>query len=86
MPVAARRARLTSAVVLVYFLFTILSTLHLDPALSRLSGIFSAAGYAAVAIYVFVQYPETAAAAPFVVYGTTISYIAFLLLSGFAAV
>jgi serine phosphatase RsbU (regulator of sigma subunit) len=76
---------LTSPVVLVYLLFTILSTLHLDPALSRLSGIFSAVGYAAVAIYVFVQFPETAAAAPFVVYGTTISYTAFLLLGGFTA-
>jgi serine phosphatase RsbU (regulator of sigma subunit) len=76
---------LTSPVVLIYLLFTILSTLHLDPALSRLSGIFSAAGYAAVAVYIFVKFPETAAAAPLVVYGISISYIALLLLGGFAA-
>jgi serine phosphatase RsbU (regulator of sigma subunit) len=76
---------LTSPVVLAYLLFTILSTLHLDPALSRLAGIFSAAGYAAVAVYIFVQFPGTAAVAPLVVYGTSISYAAFLLLGGYAA-
>ena len=38
-----------------------------------------------VAVYIFVQFPETAAAAPLVVYGTSISYTAFLLLGGYAA-
>jgi hypothetical protein len=41
-----------------YFLFIILSTLHLNPALSQLSGAFSAAGYAAASIYVFTRFPE----------------------------
>jgi hypothetical protein len=44
---------LTSPVVLTYFLFIILSTLHLDPTLSWLTGGFSAAGYTAVSIYAF---------------------------------
>ena len=84
-PLFGPERTLTSPVVLAYLLFTILSTLHLDPALSRLAGACSAAGYAAVAIYTFVRFPETAAAAPFVVYGTSISYTAFLLVGGYAA-
>jgi serine phosphatase RsbU (regulator of sigma subunit) len=76
---------LTSPVVLAYLLFTILSTLHLDPVLSRLGGAFSAAGYAAAALYIFVRFPESAAGSPFVAYGTAVSVAAFLLVSGFAA-
>ena len=51
---------LTSPAVLGYFLFIILSTLHLNPGLSRLAGGFSAAGYAAVSTYVFLLFPEAA--------------------------
>jgi serine phosphatase RsbU (regulator of sigma subunit) len=76
---------LTSPVVLVYFVFIILSTLHLDPALSRLTGIFSSAGYAAASIYVFLVFPEVAAGSKLLVYGTSFSYAAFLLLGGYAA-
>ncbi len=76
---------LTSPVVLAYLLFTLLSTLHLDPALSRLAGVLAAGGYGAVAVYIFMQFPGAAAAAPLVAYGTSISYAAFLLVGGFAA-
>ena len=70
---------------LVSLIFTMLSTLHLDPVLSRLAGAFSAAGYAIVSVYIFVAYPEAAAGAPLVAYGTAISCTACLLLGGFAA-
>jgi serine phosphatase RsbU (regulator of sigma subunit) len=76
---------LTSPVVLAYLIFTILSTLHLDRTLSRITGVFSAAGYAAAAIVIFVQFPEEFANAPLVVYATSISYAALLLVGGFAA-
>ena len=76
---------LTSPAVLVYFLFIILSTLHLNPALSRLAGVFSAIGYAAVSAYVFLLFPETAGGEKLVVYGTPVSYAACLLVGGFAA-
>jgi serine phosphatase RsbU (regulator of sigma subunit) len=76
---------LTSPVVLVYLLFIILSTLHLSPTLSRWAGVFSAAGYSAVSIYVFSVFPEALAGDELLMYGTSISYAAFLLLGGFAA-
>jgi serine phosphatase RsbU (regulator of sigma subunit) len=76
---------LTSPVVLTFLVFTILSTLHLDAGLSRLAGALSALGYAAVTVYIFAVFPETAAGAPLVVYGTSISYAACLLVGGFAA-
>jgi serine phosphatase RsbU (regulator of sigma subunit) len=76
---------LTSAVVLAYFLFIILSTLHLDPLLCRLSGAFSAAGYSAVALYVFLRFPGVAATGALLVYSTAFSYTAFLVLAGYAA-
>jgi len=76
---------LTSPVVLGCLLLILLSTLHLDPVLSRLAGIFSAGGYAAAAIWIFVEFPETAAGAPLVVYGSSMSYVGFLLVGGFAA-
>ena len=50
-------AALVAPVVLTYFLFISLSTLRLSPTLARLSGLCSAAGYSAVAIYVFARYP-----------------------------
>jgi len=50
-------AALVAPVVLTYFLFISLSTLRLSPNLARLSGLCSAVGYSAVAIYVFARYP-----------------------------
>jgi serine phosphatase RsbU (regulator of sigma subunit) len=82
---AGPRWTLASPAVLAYFLLIILSTLHLDSGLSRLAGVFSAAGYAAVAIYVFLLYPEVAAGETLLVYGTCFSYAACLLLGGFSA-
>jgi len=76
---------LTSPVVLAYFLFITLSTLHLDAGLSRLTGTFAAAGYVAVSAYVFTWFPEVAAGQKLLAYGTSFSYVAFLLLGGFAA-
>lgn len=75
---------LTSPVVLVYFLLIILSTLHLDTWLSRLSGMYSAAGYTAVWLYTYLLFPEAISKEMFP-YGAPFSYIAFLLLGGFAA-
>jgi serine phosphatase RsbU (regulator of sigma subunit) len=76
---------LTSPVTLAYFLFIILSTLHLNPKLSRLAGGFSAAGYAAVLIYTFLRFPEVAAGHKLLAYSTSLEYFVFLLLAGFAA-
>lgn len=76
---------LTSPTVLAYFLFIILSTLHLDPILSWLAGGFSAAGYAAVSIYAFYLVQAGAADQNLLSYGAIFSYLAFLLLGGFTA-
>jgi serine phosphatase RsbU (regulator of sigma subunit) len=76
---------LTSPAVMGYFLFIILSTLHLNPVLSRVAGVFSAAGYVAAATYIFLLFPEAAANNKLLVYGTSFSYAAFLLVGGFAA-
>jgi serine phosphatase RsbU (regulator of sigma subunit) len=76
---------LTSPTVLAFFLFIILSTLHLDPVLSWLTGGFSAAGYAAVSIYAFHLLQVGAANENPLSYGTSFSYSAFLLLGGFTA-
>jgi serine phosphatase RsbU (regulator of sigma subunit) len=76
---------LTSPAVLVYFLFIILSTLHLKPTLSHLAGALSAAGYVAISVYTFLRFPQVAAADKLLVYGTFFSYAALLLLGGFAA-
>jgi serine phosphatase RsbU (regulator of sigma subunit) len=43
---------LANPAILVFFVFIILSTLHLNPAASRLSGIVAAASYLAAALYV----------------------------------
>ena len=75
---------LTSPVVLAYFVFIILSTLHLTPALSRLCGAFSALGYGAVATYVFWRFPEVADQEEVLVYGTSFSCVVVLVLGGFA--
>ncbi len=50
-------AALLAPIVLTYFLFVILSTLRLSPALARLTGVLCAADYALVTAYVFFRYP-----------------------------
>jgi hypothetical protein len=70
---------------LVFLILIVLSTLHLDPVLSRLSGGFAAAGYAAVAVYIFFQFPGASAGEKVWTYSTSFSYSALLLLGGFAA-
>ena len=72
---------LTAPVVAVYFLFIILSTLHLDSGLSRLAGVFAATGYAAAASDGFLEFSVESNLA----YATAFSYVGLLLLSGFAA-
>jgi serine phosphatase RsbU (regulator of sigma subunit) len=76
---------LTSPVPLTYFLFIVLSTLHLDVGLSRWTGYCAAAGYSAVSIYVFLRFPEVASSHRLLTYGTSFSYAAFLVLGGLAA-
>jgi serine phosphatase RsbU (regulator of sigma subunit) len=83
-PIGPERA-LESPVVLVYLLFILLSTLHLNPRLCRLAGAISAAGYAAVAVYASLRFPDVAAAGKLLVYGTFFSYTALLLIGGVAA-
>src|ERR1051325_1053869 len=75
---------LTSPVVLAYFFFIILSTLHLEPVLSHLAGAFASVGYAIVAGYIFLQFPETARQW-LVAYASSFSIAALLLIGGFAA-
>jgi serine phosphatase RsbU (regulator of sigma subunit) len=79
------RGVLTSPVTLSYVIFTLLSTLHLNPALSRMSGLLSALGYILAALYVFIRFPEVASNQPLVVYGTSLSITALLAASGYAA-
>ncbi len=76
---------LSTPIVLVYFIFTILSTLRLSPQLSRLTGVFAATGYSAVVVYTYLAYPDLSQSPgvyPVQVYLTS----AFLiLLAGFVA-
>ena len=76
---------LTSPVVLAYLVFIILSTLHLDPGLSRLAGFFAAGGYTAAFIYVLVLFPESVVDEKLFMYGSAFSSVALLLLGGYAA-
>jgi serine phosphatase RsbU (regulator of sigma subunit) len=76
---------LMSPVVLTYALFIILSTLHLNPVLSSLAGLFSAAGYAAVSIYLFLMFPQAMAEDRLMAYGASLTAAAILLLSGVVA-
>ena len=75
----------TSPVLLAYFLFIILSTLHLDAGLSRLSGGSAAAGYTAVALYVFTRFHAPNGGSQLLIYASAFSRAALLLLGGFAA-
>jgi serine phosphatase RsbU (regulator of sigma subunit) len=76
---------LTSPVLLVNFLFIILSTLHLDSGLSRLCGVCSAAGYAVASVYIYLLFPQVAAGWKLLEYGTWFTFAVFLLLGGFTA-
>ena len=49
---------LVAPAVLTYFFFILLSTLRLNPSLSRWTGLLSGAGYLAVVAYTFVSYPS----------------------------
>jgi serine phosphatase RsbU (regulator of sigma subunit) len=84
MPVVGPERALASPAVLVYFLFIVLSTLHLDPGLARLAGSLSAAGYAAAAAYVFLVFPQ-ALDNRLRVAATSFSSVALLVIGGFAA-
>ena len=51
---------LVAPTVPIYFVFIILSTLHVEPLLSLLTGISAAVGYLAVAVYVLLYIPQQA--------------------------
>jgi len=80
-PAIGPERALTAPVVAVYFLFIILSALHLDSGLSRMAGVFAAAGYSAAASEVFLEFPVESTLA----YITSLSYAGLLVLGGFAA-
>lgn len=84
-PFVGPEKALTSPAILVYFLFIILSTLHLNPELSRLAGVFSAVGFAAVASYAFLRFPQIGVGEKLLVYGTPVAYGCCIVLGGFAA-
>jgi len=73
---------LVSPAVLAYFFFIILSTLRLNPPLSRLTGLFAAAGYLEVTAYTFWRYPHTDFAFSLPVY---LTYGAMILVGGLVA-
>jgi serine phosphatase RsbU (regulator of sigma subunit) len=73
---------LVAPAVLAYFLFIILSTLRLSPSLSRLTGLFSGAGYLAVTAYTFWQYPSSERAFSLPTY---LTYGVMILVGGFVA-
>ena len=76
---------LSTPIVLVYFIFIILSTLRLGPQLSRLTGVFAATGYSAVVIYTYLGYRDPSqypGAYPVQVY---VTFAFLILLAGFVA-
>jgi serine phosphatase RsbU (regulator of sigma subunit) len=81
-PVLGPYRALVAPAVLAYFFFIILSTLRLSPLLSRLTGLFSSAGYMAVTAYTFWHYPFTEGAFSLPVY---VTYAIMILLGGFIA-
>jgi hypothetical protein len=76
---------LAAPVVLVYFLFIILSTLRLSPVLSVLTGLFSALGYLAVALYTFAAYPKPDADAAVFPPSVYFFYVGLILAGGIIA-
>ena len=77
------RSTLTAPGVMIYFVFIILSTLHLDFGLSLLSGAVSSAGYLAVCVYTLSAFPVSGPGGD--LYGTLISSVSILMLGGLVA-
>jgi serine phosphatase RsbU (regulator of sigma subunit) len=71
---------LVAPAILTYFFFILLSTLRLNPSLSRWTGLLSGAGYLAVAAYTFARYPAADSLFPPAVFWT---YGLFIVLGGF---
>ena len=65
---------------LTYFFFILLSTLRLNPSVSRWTGLLSGAGYLSVAGYTFARYPAADPLFPLAVFGT---YGLLIVLGGF---
>jgi serine phosphatase RsbU (regulator of sigma subunit) len=76
---------LASPAVLGYFLFIVLSTLRLNPGLSRLAGICSAAGYSVISGFAILISPHLIGGDSLWVFGSCFSTAAILLVGGFAA-
>ncbi len=76
---------LVAPVVLVYFLFIILSTLRLSPMLSVLTGLFSALGYLAVCFYTFARYTNSNVDSTVFPSSLYFSYAAVILAGGIIA-
>lgn len=76
---------LVAPAILVYFIFIVLSTLRLSPALCTLTGVLSAAGYLAVTFYTFKKYPDAADSMPGFTAPVFITYGVFFLLGGLTA-
>jgi serine phosphatase RsbU (regulator of sigma subunit) len=76
---------LVAPAVLTYFLGMILSTLRLSPQLSRLTGLYSAGGYLAVAAYTFWNYPRPNIYPSGFGLEVILTYAAMLLIGGFVA-
>lgn len=81
-PIVGPYRALVAPIALLYFFFIILSTLRLDPAHCRLTGLFSSGGYVAVGLFTLWQYP---AANRIFAPGTFLTYAAMILLGGFVA-
>jgi serine phosphatase RsbU (regulator of sigma subunit) len=71
---------LVAPAILTYFFFILLSTLRLNPSLSRWTGLLSGAGYLAVAAYTFARYPAADSLFPPAVFWT---YGLIIVLGGF---
>ncbi|HEY1423259.1 MAG TPA: hypothetical protein VGF20_07395, partial [Candidatus Acidoferrum sp.] len=76
---------LANPATLVFFVFIILSTLHLNPAASRLSGIVAAASYLAAALYVGWRPSLSAAESVMAPVKIVTVYAITLLVAGFVA-
>jgi len=70
---------------LIYFFFIILSTLRLDPLLSRLTGLFSAIGYLSVTAYTYRNFSLPENAGDLLTLPVFITYAILLLIGGFIA-
>jgi serine phosphatase RsbU (regulator of sigma subunit) len=81
-PVLGPYRALVAPAILTYFFFILLSTLRLNPSLSRWMGLLSGAGYLAVAAYTFVRYPSAERLFPPAVFGT---FGLLIVLGGFVA-